>query len=168
MQMTLTMEIVSILLIVVSGTAFSSGIGRVAFGWGYDVVLVATSVVIFGVGGLSLIVFSKLGVVGIILTLVTAVLLTFVFVRFNVNDAVSADKGRRVLGCIYWGTLLIVFAIAGLKSWDISVCINLIFSNQTYSLENNWNFFYFTFCLFAAIGCLSILMFIRECKQAVP
>lgn len=157
----MTMEIISVLLIVVSGAALSSGFGRLVLGWRYDVVAVATSFVIFGVGGLAIIVFSKLGGNGIALTLVTAILLTFVFVKFNAKDAAIENDRRNLLGYSYWMALLIIFTISGLKSWGISACIN-----QMYSLGENVNSFYFTLCLFVAVGCLSMLMFIRELKRA--
>ncbi len=156
-----TMEIVSVLLIVIAGTVVASGFGRLALGWAYDIVAVATSVVIFGAGGLALIVLTKLGVSGIVLTLGAAILLTFLFVKFNSKGADVDDRYETVLGRTYWLASLIIFTISGLKSWEISVYIT-----KMYSLDGNAKSFVFALCLFVLAGGLSILMFIREYKRA--
>lgn len=154
------MEIVSVLLIVISGSVLSTSFGRLVLGWGNDVVILATAMVTFGVGGLALVVLSKLGIYGIILSLVAAILLTFVFVKFNVKDVKTESKSLSVLGCIYWTALLIIFTSSGFKSWDISVEITTM-----YSLGENINFFYFTLSLFVIVGGLSMLMLIHEYKR---
>lgn len=155
------MEIVSVLLIVIAGTVVASGFGRLALGWTYDIVAVATSVVIFGAGGLALIVLTKLGVSGLVLTFGAAILLTFLFVKFNSKGADADDRYRTILGRTYWLGSLIIFTISGLKSWEISVYIT-----KMYSLDGNAKSFVFALCLFVLAGGLSILMFIREYKCA--
>lgn len=90
------MEIVSVLLIVIAGTAVASGFGRLALGWTYDIVAVATSVVTFGAGGFALIVLTSLGLNGIVLTLGAAISLMFLFVKFNSKGDAVDDRYRPV------------------------------------------------------------------------
>lgn len=148
-----------VLFIVLSGAALSSSVGRLRLNWRYEVVVLATSVVVFGVGGLALLVLTKLGLNGLVLTLFASILLTFVFVKFNALDTTTDNKNRSILGCIYWMTLLIIFTISGIKS-----AIFAGYISKMYSLEGVINAFFITLCLAVVMGGLSMLMFIRECK----
>ena len=154
------MEIASVLLIVISGAALSSGFGRLMLGWRYEVVVLATSVVVFGVGGLSLLVLSKFMLSGVVMTLLASILLTFVFVKFNTLETKTDNKKRSLLGCMYWLVLLIIFTVSGVKSWVVAGYIR-----QMYSLDENMNYFFITLIFTVVMGGFSMLMFIRECKQ---
>jgi hypothetical protein len=154
------MEIVSVLLIVVSGAALSSGFGRLILGWRYEVVVLATSVVVFGVGGLSLLVVSKFKLSGVVLTFFVSILLTFVFIKFNILETTTDNKKQSILGCLYWMMLLIIFSVSGVKASAIAEYIRYM-----YSLEENLNLFFITLIFTVVMGGFSMLMFIRECKQ---
>lgn len=154
------MEIISVLSIIISGASISSAFGRLVLNWDYDAIVVATLVVTFGVGGMALIVLSKLGLNGVVLTLVAAILLTFVFVKFNFKVITKTSESRRILGCVYWAVLLTIFTAAGLKSGSIYAHIN-----QVYSLGENVSSFVYTLCLFVMVGGLSMLMLMHECRR---
>lgn len=151
------MEILSVTLLVLSGVAISSVIERLWLGLRYDLIAVASLVVMFGSVVLALMVFQSLGLSGVLLTFFASVLLHPVYVKFNFQGNVTNGSDRSIWGCVYWAIFLIVFTIAGLKSWIISGYISSVFS-----LGNGILSFYVTLCVFVVAGCLSMLMTIRE------
>lgn len=157
------MEILSVALIVIAGAALSCGIGRLVLNWTYDAVVVATAVVSFGVSGLALLVFSKLGLNGAALTLEAAIMLTFIFVRFNVNESRDDIGESTSLGVLYWLVLLVIFTCAGLRSWSISDYIRHVYVPELPGA--NTQFFILTLCLFVVVGSFSMLMLFREIKR---
>lgn len=151
------MGILSITLIVLSAVVMSSGIGRIVFRWRYDVIVAASLFVTFAVDAIALLALLSLGVLGVFLTVATAILATFTYVYFNFKNIMGERQYPEVWGLIYWMVFLIIFSIAGLKSWNIAAHVN-----EMYSLNSQLNSFNLVFTLFVLAGGLSILMIIRE------
>lgn len=153
------MEIVSVALIVLPGLAISSAFARLLFRLQYDLIVVASSVTLFGGVLLSLMLFLSLGRNGIFLTALFPMMLHTAFMKLSLGGVGESKAGQRWgrFYRFYWAILLTVFTVAGLKSWIISVHIG-----QVYSLSEGFFPFYFAFGIFLLAGSVSLLMMILE------
>lgn len=154
------MEIFSVALLVLSGVAISSAYERLWLGLRYDLMAVASVVVVFGCIVFVLTVFRLLGLWGVFLTFFTAILLHPVFIGFNLQNNPNICSDQNIWGRFYWAIFLIIFTIAGLKSWIISNHIR-----NVYSLGSDDLSFYVTFGLFVVAGGVSLLMTIHQIRD---
>jgi hypothetical protein len=154
------MEILSVTLIVLAGVTISSLLERLLFGLQYDLIAVASFVVVFGGAILALMLFLASGIRGVLLTALLPMLLHPVFVKVSLRGTSEVERDQGVWGGVYWVVLLIIFTIAGLKSWIISVHLG-----RAYSLTSGSFVFYFTFGIFLLAGSLSMIMLIHELKS---
>lgn len=150
------MGIVSVALIVLSGLAISSAFARLVQRLQYDLIVMASSVTLFGGVLLSVMLLLSLGRNGIFLTALLPMMLHTAFMKLSLGG-VGEGKAGRGWGRFYWTILLTVFTVAGLKSWIISVHIG-----QVYSLSEGFFLFYFAFGIFLLAGSVSLLMMILE------
>jgi hypothetical protein len=158
------MEIISVVLIALSGLTLSIALGRLLFNWSYDVITVTTAIVMFGVGGMSLIVFTKLGMNGVIMTIALPVILTFAFIQSNFKVNENNSEYSNNIGYIYWLIMIIIFTVAGLNSWSISEYISKEFSLGI-DFNKSVQYLIYVVSLFIVDGILSISMFMYELQK---
>lgn len=154
------MGIVSVALIVLSGLAISSAFARLLLRLPYDLIVMASSVTLFGGVLMSLMLLLSLGRNGIFLTALLPMMLHTAFMKLSLGGVGENKAGQR-WGRFYWAILLTVFTVAGLKSWIISVHIGLV-----YSLSEGFFPFYFAFGIFLLAGSVSLLMMILEFRNS--
>ena len=157
------MEVFSILVIVLSGVTISSAIHRLWLGFEYDFISVTSLVVAFGSVVLAIMLYRSLGIMGVLLTVLTPILLHLVYVRFL--DHTNTDRGhdqhdQRVWGGGYSIVLLLFFSVTGIKSGIISTSVNEAYGINSVDLS-----FVVVLCLILISGSIAILMTLREVRS---
>lgn len=151
------MEVFSIVLLILAGQSISFGFGRLFFCWTYDLIVMEIFVTTFSVGFLALIVLTKLGANGFVLSLISSVLLPYVFIKFNVGNNRQQGNAKSIFGCLFWLILVIIFFVTVFKLSDVSLLLN-----KLYSLGDNA--ILYVMGVFIVTSILSIHMFTYECK----
>lgn len=150
------MDILGVLFIVLSGSTLMAAAYRMFFGITGDVMIIASVVTVFGATLIALLVFVGLGMKGMFLTLISPMLLFFIFNRFGLRNYHEKTNNDLGLNFSYWILSLIVFSIFGVKSAFVSKYLM-----ETYSIKNYEMLFNTVLGLSLLSGVISILMVVK-------